>query len=457
MTPIAELFALIKVKGDKQVVSSMNNIVKSTMGAKVALGAAVTALYQMSKAARDMAVNLDMYQLNTSLSTEQLQKLSYQASQAGVSMTELGGTIQHLQNLSAKANLGEGWSPVLSRFGIIPGEDPVNQLNKIGDALRRMQSYAPAEARQLASEVGISDTMYYALLKGGTDEMNKQFILTEKEQKSLVKLNQQWNRFWFYIKQINVKIQALGSALQTKFVKILTNAVQGFGELFTRVVSFIDAHKELQAIIVGIILALNPWLAILSGIALILEDIFVYFEGGDSVTGKIVGWIQQTEAFRNTWEGVIDVFKIFLEVIKMAFSGLKTLFSVLDDAGAFKKVLEGIMSALNGIVKIIMGLTQLPFVKKAFERAGFGKINEIAEGYFNREAGVGDYARPNISNRTSGDVNVTTTVNMNGTANTREDGRTIADTISDQVEEATRQNSYLPQSGGGLKYEPVVG
>lgn len=436
--PIAELVALIKLKGGKESVATMQGLIKSTIGAKVALGAAATALYQMSKAARDMAVTLDMYQLNTGLSGQQLQKLSYQAAQAGVSMGELGNTIQHLQNLSAKANLGEGWSPVLSRFGIMPGQDPVTQLNKIGAALRRMQSYAPGEARQLAHEVGLSDTMYYALLKGGTDEMNKQFLLTLKEQNALVKLNIQWNRFWFYIKQITVKIQALGAGMQMKFVNVLVNAVQGAGELLTRFVSLVETNKELKYIIAGILLYFNPWLAILAAIGLILEDIFVYFQGGDSITGKIVEWCKQSQKMQDIWLGIKTVF----DVIKMSLEGLKMLWdefvSPMIEKLSKMKWLTDIVSKISSFMNPLESLGQ-------------------ARRMYDQTIGSDNTSRPNIANNMGGDVNVTTTVNMNGTANTKEDGRTIAETVSGQVQEATRQNSYLPQAGGGLKYEPSIG
>lgn len=433
---ISELVALIKLKGGKETASQMQGIVKSTMAAKVALGAAATALYQMSKAARDMAVNLDMYQINTGLSGQQLQQLSFQAAQAGVSMGELGSTIQHLQNLSAKANLGEGWSPVLSRFGVMPGQDPVTQLNKISEALKRLQKTAPAEARQLAHEAGLSDTMYYALMKGFTGQMNKQFILTQKEQAELVKLNIQWNKVWFYIKQITVKIQALGRGMQTKFVDVLLNAVQGFGELFTRVVALIDAHKELQYILGAILLYFNPWLGVLAAIGLVLEDIFVYFQGGSSITGRLVEWCKQSQEFQDIWLGIKTVF----DIIAFSMKGLKMLWDevikpIIDKISQT----EWLMKLLKDISKMFNPLQLLGEARRTYD-----------------EITSPETIRPSMSNTTVGNTNITTTVNMNGTANPREDGQTIADTVATEVESAARQNSYAPRANQGMKYEPAT-
>lgn len=427
---VTELAALIKLQGVKNAVSQLKDFSQH-------IQTAAKSLYDVTAKAREFAVSLDMYHINTGMSTEQLQQLSFTAAQAGVSIDELGSTIQHLQNLSAKANLGEGWSPVLSRFGIMPGQDPVTQLNRISAGLKRLRAAgAEGEARQLASEVGLNDKMYYALMKGFTGEMNKQFILTRKEQNALVKLNAEWNKAWFYVKQIAVKIQALGAGLQTKFVEVLVNAVQGFGELAMRVGQVLNQHQELQYLIAGVVLYLNPWLAALTAIALIFEDIFVYFQGGSSVTGRLVEWCKQSERFKDIWLGIKTVF----DLIKFSLKGLQELWQTV------------ILPILNKIseTKWLMNII------KVVERA----LNPLEQiGYARRkmeELTSSENARPNMSTISTGNVSVQTTVNMNGTANPREDGQTIADTVSTEVESAARQNSYAPIANQGMKYEPAT-
>lgn len=446
----------ILLKGAAKSLADLRKLSAGMKDLRFGLVAAVKQLNSWSEAARQMAVNLDMYQLNTGLSGEQLQKLAFRAAQAGVSMNELGGTIQHLQNLSARANLGEGWSPVLSRFGVMPNQDPVTQLNKISAALKRMQASAPAEARQLASEIGINDTVYYALMKGNTEEMNKQLVLTQKEQNTLVKLNFQWNKFWFYLKQISAKIQTLGAGLQIKFLDILTRAAQGAYTLYERFLKLVEANENLKGIVTALGAVLMayfaPWLAVLIGIALALEDIFTYFEGGDSITGDIVNWVQQSETFLKTWEAIKTVVLLVWNALKMAGEGLKQLFAVLNDAGVFDWLLERI----NDIARIIIGLTKGPLVQWALKKAGFAdEINGIADQFINRDAGVETIARPNIANSTSGDTNVSTNVYVNGSM-TREDARQVGDTISSEIQDAQKQVSYHTVTGGQGKYESPV-
>lgn len=349
---IAELVAKISLKGGKESVAVMQGLMKSTVATKVALLGAATALYKMSEAARQSAIYMDMYQLNTGLSTDRLQQLSFKAAQAGVSMSELGGTIQKLQQMNAEARLGYGWDPILTRFGLTPGQDPVTQLDKISAALKRLGASNPAEAHALASKVGLSDSMYYALMKMGTEQMQKQLILTDKERLALVKLNQQWNKFWFYLKQIIVKIQALGVVFQTRLVRLLTRAALGFYELFSRVHNFIDANEKLKDVLIalGVVFAavFRPELLLLAAIGLVLEDIYGYFNGEDSITGRIVEWVNRSQELKDIWEGVKVVFEVISLIcleLKDYFDGIRDIVNdisnFLDEHPWLKKIIEG--------------------------------------------------------------------------------------------------------------------
>lgn len=316
---VAEFVAEILLKGSGKALQDVRKLSAGIKDMRLGLGAALNEFYKLTSAAREMAVSLDAYQVNTGLSAEQLQRLSFQASQAGVSMTELGSTIQKLQRMNANARLGYGWDPILSRFGLHPGQDPVTQLNQIGSALRRLRATNPAEASALANRVGLSDSMYYAMMRGTTEQMDEQLILTNKEQQALVKLNQQWNKLWFNLKQIGAKLQVLGAGLQTKFVKLLIEASQGFLNLVTKAKEFLDTNEKLKyaisALAVAVTAYLAPWLLTLGAIALVLQDIWVYFQGGDSVTGKIIDWVNQSERLKNTWQGIKIVFDGVLWVL----------------------------------------------------------------------------------------------------------------------------------------------
>lgn len=365
---IAELVAKISLKGGKDAVATMQGLMKSTIATKAALVGVATALYKMSDAARQSAIFLDMYQLNTGRSAENLQRMSFQASQAGVSMSELGSTIEKLSQMNANARLGYGWDPILTRFGLTPGQDPVYQLNRIGVALRKLGASNPAEAHALASNAGISDSMYYALMKMGTEQMNKQLILTDKERAALVKLNQQWNKFWFYLKQIVVKIQALGSVFQNRLINLIKRAALGFYELVEKTHNFIYANEKLKngLIALGIILAsvFKPELLLLSAVALVLEDIYGFFNGEDSITGRVVEWVKSSKEIKDIWEGIKVIFEsvsIVAEYLVGLFKDLKSIVKYISDEidkhPLLMKALEHSLQFINpvGSVKNALG------------------------------------------------------------------------------------------------------
>ena len=440
---IAEFVAEIMLKGGGKAIQDIRKISAGIKDLRLGLVSALQSFDQISAAAREVAVNLDKYQLNTGLSAVQLQKLSFQAVQAGVSMKELGDTIQKLQQKNANARLGYGWDPVLTRFGLHPGQDPVTQLNKIGSALRRMQATNPAEAKSLAARAGISDNMYYAILRGSTEEMDKQFIITQKEQTSLVKLNQQWNKFWFYIKQITVKFQVLSANLQTRFLKVLLNASKGFLELLTRAHDLVEANDKLKYAVIALGVALTayfaPWLLLLGAVALVLEDIWGYFEGKDSVTGRIIEWVKNSERLKSIWEGI----KLIFYGVKNALKPLIYLFQLQ------RKEMEIISDLINSnpiLSKIIssIGEAAMKAIDLANPLTALENLGNLAE-----------MIKPSgVSNNSSVTINQTNTAYVESTGDAVQDAQNVAAFRNEQLIQAQGQmpNRANGNKKGGLIY-----
>ncbi len=435
---VADFFAVITLKGGGEAVNTLNKLVSASIGVKSALLSAATSLYQVSDAARQSAVFLDKYQLSTGLSAIQLQKLSFQAAQAGVSMGELGGTIEKLQQMNARARLGYGWDPIFTRFGLTPGQDPVAQLNRISNAIRRLQSTNPAEAKALATKAGISDSMYYAILRGSNEQMDKQFILTQKEQQALVKLNQQWNKFWFYLKQITIKIQALSATFQTGLMLVLIRAAKGFYELFLRIYKTIEASDQLKyaiiALGVALALAFAPELLLLGAIALALEDIFTYFEGGDSITGRLIKWCKESEKLRDIWKGIKTVFDMvkgtFLALGEIWKEKIWPMLNELVDSKAFpviKYVLDRLTDPLGSALQDI------------------GRVKSFID-----ENRV-DVPRNNIGMNSSNTQNITNNTYMQSTGDARRDGEIVGQ-FSTSVAQAQAQQPALSQGGVKAAY-----
>jgi len=429
---VAEFFAEILLKGGDKAIKDIRNLSAGIKDMRLGLGAALQELYKISAAAREIAVSLDAYQINTGLSAEQLQRMAFQASAAGVSMNELGSAIQKLQHANSMARLGYGWDPIYSRFGLNPNQDPVTQLNQIGYALRRLQATNPGEAHALAMRAGLSDSMYYALMRGTTEQMDKQLILTNKEKNALVKLNQEWNKFWFYLKQIGAKLQVISASLQTRFVRILLNASKGFLELLTRAKDLISANENLKYAVIALGVALAavfaPWLLVLGAIALILEDIWVYFQGGDSVTGEIVAWCKQSERLKTFWIGLKELFLTCLELVK----GI---------GGAFREVGE----FLDKHPEIEDYLVKLPGKAARAGKSIFEDIDSFANWLKTPLWGPGS-ATVNVNNYFA------------STGDTVKDGQISAAVEKEQLNAAQATfNRSLGGNGGGTNYNNLGG
>lgn len=393
MNPIAELFAIINLKGAKESVASMKSLLDVTVATKNALTQNLEVLYKWSEAAREAAMGLELYQMTTGLSGEQLQEMSYKAAQAGVSINELGGQIQRIQQMTKDIQLGQGDYKPFQLMEIDPNQNPIDILDELSEKLRSLYQYDPARAKQFAGMFGISDNMLYSMLDESNEQMNQQFLLTEKEQKALVKLNKEWNKVWFYIKQIGIKLKGMGSVLESEFVKILLNAVQGLGELLTRFSDLINTSESFKNLLIatGIVLAavFSPWLLLLGAIALALEDIFVYFQGGDSITGQIVEWIKQSEHFSRVWEGVKTIF----QGIQSLFEGLKAVWE-----GYIGPMIVGMNELVDGkLGSIVMKALDVALNPMSTALETIGGVRELVSGGSSNQTN-------NVSFVSSGDV-----------------------------------------------------
>ena len=391
---LAELFVVLGLKGGKETVSTMKGLLDVTVATKSAFLQNLEVLYKWSEAAREAAMNLEIYQTNTGLSGEQLQRLSYKAAQAGVSINELGGQIQKIQQMSKDIELGQGDAKPFQLMEIDPRQNPIDILDELGEKLRSLYQYDPARAKQMANMFGLSDTMFYSVLDESNEQMNEQFLLTQKEQKALVQLNKEWNKVWFYIKQIGIKLQGMGAVFQSGFVRVLLNAVQGIGELLTRLMDVINANEDLKNLLLvigGILSAVfAPWLLQLAAIGLILEDIFIYFQGGDSVTGQIIEWINQSERFRLVWAGIKTVFEGFRALLM----GLKEIWD-----GYIGPMIVGLNELVDGKLGSIL-LTALDAALNPMGTImeGIGGIRELISG------GNSSSQTNNVTFQSSGDV-----------------------------------------------------
>ncbi|MGB2578145.1 hypothetical protein AAIR98_000909 [Elusimicrobium simillimum] len=432
---IADLFAEIGIKGGGPAIMTMKGLVSSSMAAKAALVAVVYAFHEMTEAARELAVNLDKYEAITGKSAEELQALSYEAAQANVSMEEVSGTIQNLQKIKTDVLLGKGMPGAFVLLGIDPNEDPVEMLNQLRSKIKELP---PEVAKTITSELGISDNLFYMLSKSGDEfeKLNQRYVLTRKQREDLVKLNAEWKKFWFTIKQLSAQAMALSSIFQTKVLQVVLRVVTALSEFSRYLYSLIQANENLKIAVIalGAVLAVvfAPWYAALAAVLLIIEDIFVYFEGGDSVTGKIVEWVNASDTLKEAFIQVKAVLAGIWSIIEKAIEGWKLIKELSDDIGLSDKLAN---FKLPGMFS-------------------FSDVKGGIKGFVDTFKTPSESAIPSMpsSNNTSTSNNNTTNNSVNvytqGGDSPRETGRIIGDEVSNAIGQSPAL-TYGAGGGGG--------
>lgn len=313
---IGSLDIKINIKGGKESIATMEQLKATTLKTKVAMIAAVVALAKMSQEARRLAMNLEVFETATGITGDALQKMSFRAAAAGVSLDNYGDTLQRIQQMTMAIARGEGdVSPfAINQIGI--SKDPIKVLDQIQARLKQFHATDPARAAQLAQDFGLSNEMMYALLKGQTEEIESQWLLKAKDKDALVTLNKEWYKLWWYVKQIGIRLQGFLAHVAIPIVKACIQIVKAVGEIAIAVGEWVQKSKWVKYVlgliaagVVALLAYIWPIPAAIALIAVALEDVYGYFTGKDSITGRMLEWITSGQILK-------DIFMTIAEIIR---------------------------------------------------------------------------------------------------------------------------------------------
>lgn len=296
---------------------------------------AVSEMNKLTEAARQHAYMMEVYEKTTGKSADQLQNLSYRAAQFNITQEELANTLRNIQQISTNVRLGRGMPSAFSLFGIDPNQDPAQILSQLQNAINTLD--APT-ALNIASELGIDEKMFYMLKMSSKEmgELNKQYRVTAQERSNLMKLNAEWQKFWFLLKQIQTKFQATTSKFQADLLAKLLEIIDRASEMASSFMKALEASKALKIAVIALGIAMtaafSPALLLLGAIFLVFEDIYTYLQGGDSITGRIAEWVSQIRFFGLNLENVFtilievkDILEAIIEKTKQAGTALGNL------------------------------------------------------------------------------------------------------------------------------------
>ncbi len=234
---IAELFIRIgfKVDGAGKMEESERGIRQATVSAtKLTLKVAAlnAAFFAMIATSMKAATALRNFAASTGLSTDELQRWQRAAQMAGIDAGDLTSAVKGLQTARTNFALGEpeavgAWA----LLGVDPRQDPFKVIESLRERLKTVSDVGIA--RNLLGRVGMEDML--PLLRSTNAEFEKwqkNFLITTQQQEKLGRLTAAWAS----LKAEMVSIRTQFSAL---FVPVLTRMAAGLEWVAAKVAIFV--------------------------------------------------------------------------------------------------------------------------------------------------------------------------------------------------------------------------
>ncbi len=244
-------------------------------------GAAIAALagveYELVKIAQqafETAVSFQMFSAETGLSWQELQKWQIVAEQANVSAGAVASSLSALERQMAEIRLGRGNIAPFQLLGISPNQDAFSVLRQLRERIKGLQ---PAMATNLIAQMGIDPSLIHVLQLSNNefDRLSKTVRgMSGDQEGSFLRAKQTLVQFGLYAKYLGFDI--LGTLINN--LQALVTMIRGI-QVWTP--GLIVAFGAIAA-------AIFPITAAVVGLLLVLDDLSVYFQGGQSVTGTAI-------------------------------------------------------------------------------------------------------------------------------------------------------------------------
>lgn len=283
----------------------MTALKSGATGVVAAVGAVGAALAAAAGYTANTADNVDELSQTLGVTTDELQRLGYAAGFSGLSMENVGQSMKFMAKRGVKDLRGE-LLRLADQFEKMPNGGAktglaIKKLGRQGADLIPMLNEGRAKLEELFAEAPVMDE---ATIRSGV-ELSDAFTRIQGAMKKFVfmvgapLLKPLGQVATTLIKWFRTNEKLIGSRV-TSFVEGFTTAVKAAAQMIGAVWTGLDAlayllggwGNVLRIATAGMIafgVATNLPLAGLLGLLLVLEDIYVFFNGGKSVTGKLVG------------------------------------------------------------------------------------------------------------------------------------------------------------------------
>lgn len=308
----------------KDFVKGIGDLPLEAAGALIALAGIEVEMSKIAVDAMNAAVGFQMFTNQTGLSWQQLQKWQIVAEQAHVSGDAVASSVEALERNLAAIRLGQGNIAPFQLLGIDAHQNAFGVLEQLRNRIKGLNR---ATATNLITQMGLSPQMMNVL------------TLSDKE-----------------FEHFGKTVQGMSAAQEQSFLRAKESLIQfglvakyvGFdivGHLIDGFALLVDHIKQLRLWMPGLVItasamaiAFAPMTAGIVALVLALDDLAVYFEGGDSVIGLAIEGIKKLGvAIKDNLGGLTALGKI-ATVGSLLANPLGTVGNVVG--GAISKVIN---------------------------------------------------------------------------------------------------------------------
>lgn len=475
---IAKLGYEVDKKSEDRAKASIGSVIKVAAGIAVAFGtAALMGIRSIVEETRILADEMDKTAIQLGISAQSLEEFRFAAGLAGVGAQEMSLALGMLQKNALEASQGsKSMEEDFARLGITVTDSSgklksAEQLIlEMADGLNALESDTEKVGLSL-SLMGRSGKKLLPLFTEGAkgiEAMRQEArelggVFGKELIKNAVQLTDDMSRLDFMLRGFKASIAAKVMPVVIRLVQWLTewgremrgpfrralDFASRIVNVFGRGLEFMADRLRLVLPLLGIMAALlfplpALFLLVAAAIFLIIEDLEVMAEGGESAIGKLIDafktWAAETigvtdEAFDSIWKWIKIIGEAFVD-------------SFIDPLELIPDLIEAFIAPLRMVVDLVKRLPGLEFelfaaeeaAAKALEKAAPGAIEAIRAAFL---PGLG--AATAAPTATGGGTSITSSptanvqITVQGTANPEATGQAVAEQVEAVLERQHRR------------------
>ena len=366
---IGDFFVSLGVKADTKVLTEFGQRTRSAfsnvMGLKTAVVAAGASFAYFANETFKSVQALENFNRATGLSINKLQQFQRVANLSGTGLdgSQVASQIQALQQNLTDLKFGGGNTQAFRLLGIdVSGKDSFQVLEDMRQAIKGLSD---AEATNIIGKAGFSPEMLQILRMSNKEfeKMGKGSFMSAKGRKDVMEMGKAVAKITTIFKEWKDLLIALVAGPVGNFLKMIGDLMEALQWL---AVGFYNIKPLFYGFAAGFAVmaaAASPMLAMFALLYLVIEDLWVAFKGGESLSGDAFNYLKEVfsgvaESFKEMWQYIKDIsssiaewtMDAFLESITFVVDKFKEIWdwiTTLSTSKIFKLLSEGFSSVMG--------------------------------------------------------------------------------------------------------------